>query len=381
MRILVAGGTGLVGSAIIRKLLEKGYGNITGTYHRRKPTQKAPGLDYTPVDLLDQQAVDELYDAVNADWVFVAAARVGGIVANNTYRADFLYENLQMQNNLIHGAWKAGIPKLMFLGSSCIYPKEAPQPMKEDYLLTDVLEYTNEPYAIAKIAGMKMCENYNLQYGANFISVMPTNLYGPNDNYHLEHSHVLPALVRKNHLAKALENDDWETLRRDFAARPLNGIHGQSAKEDILQELKKQGIMQGAPVTLQLWGSGNPRREFLHADDLADASVFLMERMDFKDVLAGEYGITNPEYPLQKEVRNTHFNIGTGRDISIAELAELIRAVVGFKGSITWDTSKPDGTYRKLLDVSKLHRFGWQERIDFAASLKDIYNHYLDTTK
>lgn len=376
-KIFVAGGTGLVGSAIIRKLLDQGYTNITATYNSRKPVNAAGKVDYKPANLLDAQQVENLYNALQPDWVFVAAAKVGGIVANNTYRADFIYENLQMQNNLIHGAWKAGVAKLLFLGSSCIYPKQAPQPMKEEHLLTDVLEYTNEPYAIAKIAGMKLCENYNLQYGTNFIAVMPTNLYGPNDNYHLENSHVLPALIRKNHLAKALDENNWDAIRRDFSRRPLNGISGDSDKRAVLAELSRQGIEPGNPVSLKLWGSGKPKREFLHADDLADACVFLMEQVDFKDILKQEYDLERVSLPLKHEIRNTHFNVGTGRDISIQELAEIIRKIVGFRGTIKWDTSLPDGTYRKLLDVSRLHAYGWKEKIDFKQSLKDIYDHYL----
>ena len=377
-KILVAGGTGLVGSAIIRKLEARGYTQITGTYHSRQPAAHSEHVNYVQANLLDQQQVKQLYTDLQPQWVFIAAAKVGGIIANNTFRGQFLYENLQMQNNLIHEAYMANVPKVMFLGSSCIYPKNAPQPMQETHLLTDELEYTNEPYAIAKIAGMKMCENYNLQYGTNFIPVMPTNLYGPNDNYHLEHSHVLPALIRKIHLAHCLETHDWEAVRKDFARRPLRDINGESAQTAIEAELKNQGIIPGNPVTLRLWGSGNPRREFLHSDDLADACVFLMQNLDFQDILKQDFHIENTEPPVLEEVRNTHINIGTGKDVSIYELAEMIRNVVGFKGTIDWDTSKPDGTYRKLLDVSKLNRYGWKEKIDFENSLNSIYANYLN---
>ena len=375
LKILVAGGTGLVGSAVIRKLQERGYSNITGTCHSRKP-EEFKDVQFKKVDLLNQKEVQKLYEELQPDWVFVAAAKVGGIIANSTYRGQFLYENLQMQNNLIHEAYKAGIPKLMFFGSSCIYPKNAHQPMNEDELLTDLPEYTNEPYAIAKIAGLKMCENYNLQYGTNFISVMPTNLYGPNDNYHLEKSHVLAAIIRKVHLAKCLEEDNWEEIRKDLNRRPINSVDGNSPQKDILNELASQGIFQEHPVRLQLWGTGKPRREFLHSDDLADACVYLMEKLDFKDILANDYGIKDLGLPVKEEVRNTHINIGTGTDISIRELADMIKDIIEFNGEIHWDHSKPDGMYQKLLDVSKLHSYGWHEKIDFRESIEQLYADY-----
>ena len=374
-KIFVAGATGLVGSAIVRNLLKKGYNNILGTFFSRQP-QSVDGVRYVQLNLLDQQAVEDFYNQEKPEYVFLAAAKVGGIKANHIYRGEFIYENLQIQNNVIHQAYLNDVTKLLFLGSSCIYPKNAPQPMKEEHLLTSELEYTNEPYAIAKIAGMKMCEDYNLQYGTNFISVMPTNLYGPNDNYHLENSHVLAALIRKNHLAKALENKDFEELRRDFGKHPVNGVDSQASDKQIRNELENQGIHDGNPVVLKLWGSGKPHREFLHSDDLADASTYLMETIDFSDVLHHEFGIDNPEHPMEAEVRNSHINIGTGKDISIQELAETIQKIVGFRGEIRWDTTKPDGTYRKLLDVSRLNGYGWFPKISFKQGLESIYEQY-----
>ena len=290
-------------------------------------------------------------------------------MSNNTYRAQFIYENLMIQNNIIHQSYVNGVKKLLFLGSSCIYPGNCPQPIKEEYLLTGELEYTNEPYAIAKIAGIKMCESYNIQYGTNFISVMPTNLYGPNDNYNLETSHVLPALIRKMHLGKCLENNDWETLRRDLKKYPLAGVNENSGEAEILQILLKYGIQKAAgsqqAVKITLWGSGNPYREFLYVEDLADACVFLMENVDFKD-------LASPGKP----VLNTHINIGTGKDMTIKELAGMIKGIVGFKGELNWDNSRPDGTYRKLLDVTKLHNLGWKEKTGLEEGIRMVYEKY-----
>ena len=361
-KIYVAGNTGLVGSAIVRNLQSKGYENLIFTPH-------------SEYDLTNQEIVKGFFEKEKPEIVFLAAAKVGGIVANNTYRAEFIYTNLQIQNNIIHQAYLNGVEKLIFLGSSCIYPKNSPQPMKEDYLLTSELEYTNEPYAIAKIAGIKMVESYNLQYGTNFLAIMPTNLYGYNDNFDLEKSHVLPALIRKMHLAKALNEDIFCYVRDDLNKMPIEGIDGSAEKSDIVRVLHKYGIQKNA---VKLWGTGKPRREFLHADDLADASVFIAEKIDFKDILKNDFGVNNPEFPLtEPEIRNTHINIGTGRDISIKELAEIIKdEVVGFKGKILWDESKPDGTYRKLLDISKLHSYGWKDKIDFLQGLKDVYERY-----
>lgn len=332
-KIYVAGHKGLVGSAIWKNLSQKGYTNLIGRTSAE-------------LDLRDAQAVAQFFKDEKTDYVFLAAARVGGIMANNTYRADFIYENLMIQNNVIHSAYENKVKKLLFLGSTCIYPKEAPQPMKEDCLLTSPLEYTNEPYAIAKIAGIKLCESYNLQYGTNYIAVMPTNLYGPNDNFHLENSHVLPAMVRKIHLANALLKNDWEAVKTDLNKRPVKGISGKNSQEEIKTILSKYGI---TAETVTLWGTGTPLREFLWSEDMADACVFLMERINFKDT-----------YPANvKEVRNAHINIGTGKELSIKELAYMIKETIGYQGKIVFDSTKPDGTMRKLTDPTKLHQLGW----------------------
>jgi len=312
-KIFVAGSAGMVGSAIVRKLLKNGFTNLIGTYRNRVP-KVDDGVEYFKIDLLNQALVNDFFETHKPDYVFYAAAKVGGIVANNTYRAQFLYENIQIQNNIIHAAYEHRVKKLLNLGSSCIYPKNAPQPIKEEYLLTGPLEYTNEPYAIAKIAGLKLCENYNLQYGTNFISAMPTNLYGPNDNYDLQNSHVLPALIRKFHEAK----------------------------------------MNNKPEVV-IWGTGSPLREFLHVDDLAAAVIFLMENYN----------------------GNQFVNIGWGKDISIKDLALLVKEVVGFKGDLVFDHSKPDGTPRKLLDVSLLHSLGFEASIPLREGIADAYNDFL----
>ncbi len=361
-KIYIAGHLGLVGSALVRNLEKKGYRNIIGK-----------SID--ELDLSDFKAVETYFSAERPEYVILAAAKVGGIVANNTYRAQFIFENLQIQNNIVHNAYQHGVKKLLFLGSSCIYPKECSQPIKEEYLLTDYLEYTNEPYAMAKIAGIKLCESYNLQYNTNFISVMPTNLYGPNDNYDLEKSHVLPALVRKMHLGKCLLNGDWENIRKDFDKRPVEGVNGTAGEKDILDKLNKYGIgSKGNNVSVTLWGSGSPMREFLHSDDMADACVFVMENIDFKDLIEqrrkeiGDLAL--------KEIRNTHINIGTGRDLTIKDLAGKVKNIVGFEGELGWDTSKPDGTMRKLLNVDKLHKLGWKESIVLDDGIQKIYSDY-----
>ena len=314
-KIYIAGHRGLVGSAIVKNLKEKGYTNLVYKTHKE-------------LDLLDANAVAEFFEAEKPEYVVLAAAKVGGIAANNTYRADFIYENLQIQNNVIHQSYLSGVTKLLFLGSTCIYPKDAPQPMKEESLLTSPLEYTNEPYAIAKIAGIKMCESYNLQYGTNFISVMPTNLYGPNDNFDLETSHVLPALLRKIHEAK-INNEPQ----------------------------------------VEIWGSGNPRREFLYSEDMADACVFILENRDFKDTYKKN----------EKEIRNTHINIGTGIDISIRELAEVIKQIVGYKGKLYYNNTKPDGTIVKLTNPSKLHGLGWRHKVELEEGICTVYDWYLNS--
>ena len=373
-KIVVFGATGLVGSAIIRKLIEKGYTNIIGTYHNRKPNTP---ITYIKIDLLDSIAVQELFEQYKPEFVFLAAAKVGGIIANNTYRADFIYENLQIQNNIIHNAYKYNVKKLMFLGSTCIYPKNCPQPIKEEYLLTGELEYTNEPYAIAKIAGIKMCESFNLQYGTNFISVMPTNLYGENDNFDLETSHVLPALIRKIYLGKCLEEDNWKEIRKDLDKNPIEEIDGTSSEKEILNILEKHGIKKQFKIqnskfkiSIEIWGSGKPKREFLYSDDMADACVYLMENIDFKDIIQKDNSKLN-------EIRNTHINIGTGKDISIKDLAYLIKNIIGYKGEFYFNTSKPDGTMRKVTDVSKLHSFGWEHKIELEDGIKKIFEWYV----
>lgn len=340
-KIYVAGHRGLVGSAIVKNLQKKGYTNlIVRTHHE--------------LDLCDQQAVSTFFSTEKPEYVFLAAAKVGGIIANNTYRGEFIYENLMIQNNVIHQSYIHNVKKLMFLGSTCIYPKNAPQPMSEEALLTDTLEYTNEPYAIAKIAGIKMCESYNLQYGTNYISVMPTNLYGPNDNFDLEKSHVLPALIRKIHLAKLLHENNIQAVLADLKMESPE---------------KALGYLQGFGVgneRVEIWGTGKPMREFLWSEDMADACVFLMENRDFKDT-----------FSATKEIRNTHINIGTGIDISIHDLAYMVREIVGYQGELYFNTDKPDGTMKKLTDVSKLHALGWKHRVELRQGIEKMYGWYL----
>ena len=352
-KIYIAGHRGLVGSAIVRNLTNKGYTNLIVKTHAE-------------LDLTNTNAVAEFFEKEKPEYVFLAAAKVGGIVANNTYRADFIYANLMIQNNVVHQAYLHGVKKLMFLGSTCIYPKNCAQPMKEEYLLTDTLEYTNEPYAVAKIAGIKLCESYNLQYGTNFISVMPTNLYGPNDNFDLEKSHVLPALIRKIHLGKALHEGDWQSITQDLNHLPIEGISGNSEKEAIVKMLENYGIsLVDNKVTVEIWGSGKPMREFLWSEDMADACVFLMENRDFKDT-----------YTNTTEVRNTHINIGTGSDVSIANLAELIKKQIGFEGSFNFNSDKPDGTMKKLTNVDKLNQLGWSHEVQLEEGIKRLYQWY-----
>jgi len=367
-KIYIAGHNGLVGSAIHRNLVEKGYENFVFT-------------SFPPYDLTDQKTVADFFSQEKPDYVILAAAKVGGILSNNKYRAQFIYENLMIQNNIIHNSYVNGVKKLLFLGSSCIYPGNCPQPIKEEYLLTGELEYTNEPYAIAKISGIKMCESYNIQYGTNFVSVMPTNLYGPNDNYNLETSHVLPALIRKMHLGKCLENNDWESIRKDIKKYPIEGRNENSTEKEILEILRKYGIQLATSnqqqVTISLWGTGSPYREFLYVDDLADACVFLMQNVDFKDLTAYAYKPSAISHQPSANIKNTHINIGTGRDLTIKELAELVKHTIGFKGQLEWDSTKPDGTFRKLLDVSKINRLGWKEKINLDEGIKLVYNKYL----
>jgi len=354
-KIYVAGHRGLVGSAILNILRKRGYENLVFRTHAE-------------LDLSDTNKAAAFFSEEKPEYVFLAAAKVGGILANNTYRADFLYQNLAIQNTVIHQSYIHGVKKLLFLGSTCIYPKDCDQPMKEEYLLTDVLEYTNEPYAIAKIAGIKLCESYNLQYGTNFISVMPTNLYGPNDNFDLEKSHVLPALLRKIHLGNALQQKNWEVIRKDLHQTPIAGIDGSASATTVLEVLKRYGIAErDGVVNIEIWGSGTPMREFLWSDDMADACVFLMEHRNFEDCYDAQ----------QKEVRNTHINIGTGKDISIKHLAELIKEIIGFKGAFYFNTDKPDGTLKKLTDVSKLHSMGWSHTMELKDGIQQMYDWYL----
>ena len=340
-KIFIAGHRGLVGSAILKNLKQRGFSNFITKTHKE-------------LDLTNQQETAAFFKEEKPDYVFLAAAKVGGIVANSTYRADFMYHNLMIQNNVIHESYVAGVKKLLFLGSTCIYPKNAAQPIKEDSLLTDILEYTNEPYAIAKIAGIKLCESYNLQYGTNFISIMPTNLYGPNDNFDLEKSHVLPALIKKIHLAKLLEEDNKEAVLKELNVTDYNEA------ETILL---KFGV---SSKEIEIWGSGKPMREFLYSEDMADASVHIMQNVDFKELVTDT-----------TEVRNTHINIGTGKDVSIKELAFLIKKVIGFKGNFVFNSDKPDGTMRKVTDVSKLHNLGWKYSVELEQGVEMMYDWYL----
>lgn len=390
-KIYVAGHHGLVGSAIWNNLKQRGYNNLVGRTHEE-------------LDLTDQNAVKEFFDAEKPDAVVLAAAFVGGIMANSLYRADFIMQNMKIQCNVISNAYSHGVKKLLFLGSTCIYPKNAPQPMKEEALLTSPLEYTNEEYAIAKIAGLKMCESYNLQYGTNYIAVMPTNLYGPNDNFHLENSHVLPAMMRKIYLAKLINDGNWDAIRNDMNKRPINptdalrkeigdgNVDGSNSEERILKALEFYGI-ENNHVTL--WGTGNPLREFLWSEDMADASVHMLLNVDFSDIIGVEkyssvfYGAkTNGEVnrnnsegrggaiPKLGEIRNCHINVGTGKELTIRELAQLVVKAVGFAGTIEFDASKPDGTPRKLIDVSKLHSLGWHHKVEIGDGVKKLYDWY-----
>ena len=383
-KIYVAGHRGLVGSAIWNNLKQRGYDNLVGRTH-------------SELDLTDQLAVREFFDKEHPDAVVLAAAFVGGIMANSLYRADFIMQNMMMQCNVIGEAYRHGVKKLLFLGSTCIYPKQAPQPMAEDALLTSPLEYTNEEYAIAKIAGLKMCESYNLQYGTNYIAVMPTNLYGPNDNFHLENSHVMPAMMRKIYLAKLIHDSDWEAIRRDMTVRPVEGIGGDADAEAILQVLSKYGIYNNKVV---LWGTGKPLREFLWSEDMADASVHLLLNVDFSDVIGIEkyssvhYGASasgvvdrnnsagrGGAIPSLGEIRNCHINIGTGKELTIRDLSKLVAEAVGFTGEIVFNADKPDGTMRKLTDVSKLHRLGWHHKVEIEDGVGRLFRWYTDTIK
>ncbi len=381
-KIYVAGHKGLVGSAIWNNLLQRGYTNLVGRTHKE-------------LDLTDQQAVRRFFDEEHPDAVVLAAAFVGGIMANSLYRADFIMQNMKMQCNVICEAYAHGVKKLLFLGSTCIYPKNAPQPMKEDALLTSPLEYTNEEYAIAKIAGLKMCESYNLQYGTNYIAVMPTNLYGPNDNFHLENSHVMPAMMRKVYLAKLIHDSDWTAIRRDLDIRPVEGVDGSASQDAILTVLGHYGISDNKVV---LWGTGTPLREFLWSEDMADASVHILLNVNFADIIGIEkyssvhYGASTDgtvdrnhsagrggALPQLGEIRNCHINIGTGKELTIRELSELVVKAVGFEGVVEFDASRPDGTMRKLIDVSKLHSLGWTHRVEIEDGVSLLFHWYKES--
>lgn len=395
-KIYIAGHRGLVGSAIWNNLKARGYNNLVGRTHYE-------------LDLTNQQAVEDFFAEERPDAVVLAAAFVGGIMANSLYRADFIMQNMKMQCNVISCAYKYKVKKLLFLGSTCIYPKNAPQPMKEDALLTSPLEYSNEEYAIAKIAGLKMCESYNLQYGTNYIAVMPTNLYGPNDNFHLENSHVMPAMMRKVYLAKLIHEENWDAIKMDMNKRPINpvvklseqigseNVDGNSPKERILKALAFYGI-ENNKVTL--WGTGSPLREFLWSEDMADASVHVLLNVDFKDIIGIEkyssvfYGVkadgevdrNNSDgrggaIPKLGEIRNCHINVGTGKELTIKDLSALVAKAANFTGNIVWDETKPDGTPRKLINVDKLHSLGWKHKVEIEEGVKKLYNWYQDSLK
>ena len=378
-KIYVAGHKGLVGSAIWNNLKKRGYNNLVGRTHKE-------------LDLTDQYQVKAFFDEEKPDAVVLAAAFVGGIMANSLYRADFMMMNMKIQCNVISEAYAHRVKKLLFLGSTCIYPKDAPQPMKEDCLLTSELEYTNEEYALAKISGLKMCESYNLQYGTNYIAVMPTNLYGPNDNFHLENSHVMPAMMRKIYLAKLIHDDDWKAITVDMNKRPVEGVTGASSHDEILKVLAKYGI-ENNKVTL--WGTGSPLREFLWSEDMADASVHVLLNVDFSDIIGIEkyssvhYGASvdgavdrnhsagrGGAIPSLGEIRNCHINVGTGKELTIRELSELVVNSVGFQGEVFFDASKPDGTMRKLIDVSKLHSLGWTHKVEIEDGVQKLFEWY-----
>ncbi|MBO8132062.1 MAG: GDP-L-fucose synthase [Candidatus Marinimicrobia bacterium] len=344
-KIYVAGHRGMVGSAIVRKLKEEGYNNLVFRTSKE-------------LDLRRQKDTEEFFEKERPEYVFLAAAKVGGILANSTYVAEFIYDNIMIAANVINSAYKFGVKKLLNLGSSCIYPRNCSQPMKEEYLLSGKLEPTNEPYAIAKITAIKLCKYYNEQYGTNFISVMPTNLYGPNDNFNLETAHVPAALLRKFHLAKLLKEENFDSIKKDMKKYPIGfGLDKKINLEDensIVQNLEKIGITKDFVL---IWGTGDAYREFLYVDDLANACLFLMDRYNFEDI--GEF-----------------INIGTGKDVKIKEFAEMIKEIVGFDGEIRYDISKPDGTPRKLLDISRIKKFKWQPRISLKEGIKKFYDYY-----
>jgi GDP-L-fucose synthase len=337
-KIYIAGHEGLVGSSLVRGLKKAGFTNcVTRTFQE--------------LDLRDQKATFEFFEKERPDYVFLAAAKVGGIHANNTYKAEFIYDNLMIAANVIHASYKSGVKKLLNLGSSCIYPKHAPQPLKEEYLLTGPLESTNEPYAIAKISAIKLCQYYNEQYGTHFMSVMPTNLYGPHDNFHLENAHVLPSLIRKFHLAKLLSEKDFNAIKEDLKRYPLKSIKGSLSNENLIELLASFGITASH---VEIWGTGNPYREFLYVEDLADACIYLMEHQNLK----------------------TFVNIGTGKDLQVKDLASLIAKIIGYEGETYFDTAKPDGTPRKVLNVSSITKLGWKAKTILKNGIEKTYSFY-----
>jgi len=359
-KIYIAGHRGLVGSAIVRQLEERGFTNLLMRTHEK-------------LDLTNQAAVKNFFTQEKPDYVILAAAKVGGIYANNTYPADFIYQNMMIEANVINSAYESKVKRLLFLGSTCIYPKAVEQPMREDALLTGVLEPTNEPYALAKIAGIKLCESYNRQHGTDFRSVMPTNLYGEGDNFNLENSHVIPAIMRKLHLAKCLENNDWQAIKADINKNPIKGITVHSTNDQILKLLAKHGIhsifnienSKLGSASVELWGSGNPRREFLHVQDMVEASLFVLE-------------LDEQTYRANTQPILSHINVGTGKDVTIREMVETMKQVVGYKGKLTFDIAKPDGPPRKLIDVTRLTKMGWNYSVDLKEGLKKVYNWYLN---
>ena len=360
-KIYIAGHGGLVGSAIVRQLKSRGFTNLVMHTHKE-------------LDLTNQAQVQNFFQQEKPDYVILAAAKVGGIHANNTYPADFIYQNIMIEANVINSAYENKVKRLLFLGSTCIYPKAVEQPMREDALLTNVLEPTNEPYALAKIAGIKLCESYNRQYGTDFRSVMPTNLYGEGDNFNLENSHVIPAIMRKIHLAKCLEQNDWKSITADTTKNPIKGITKSSTEEEILAILAKQGIkklnIQNSKfnISVEIWGSGNQEREFLHVSDMAEASLFVLE-------------LSEEVYRANTQAMLSHINVGTGKDVTIKDIAEIIKQVVGYKGKLIFDTTKPDGAPKKLINVTRLKNMGWKYSVDLESGLKETYKWYLELRK
>jgi GDP-L-fucose synthase len=358
-KIYIAGHKGLVGSAIVRQLESRGFTNLLMRTHKE-------------LDLTSQEKVQSFFQQEKPDYVILAAAKVGGIHANNTYPADFIYQNMMIGANVINSAYESKVKRLLFLGSTCIYPKAVEQPMREDALLTDVLESTNEPYALAKIAGIKLCESYNRQYNTDFRSVIPTNLYGEGDSFGLENSHVIPAIMRKVHLAKCIEKNDWKAIKKNFDKYPIKGINKNSTKEEILKSLKKHGVQYVTSgtdslsgVQVGLWGTGNAMREFLYVGDMALASIFVLE-------------LDKDTYKNNTKPMLSHINVGTGVELTILQIAEIIKHVIGFKGELIFDTTRPDGTMRKGINSAKLVGLGWQHQIELEQGIQKTYNYFLD---